>query len=82
MEIILNRRDIDFSADTVAKLSKNLLSQIEIVARALCEKPSTLKPAIEQGRVKMGTYQPSDGQKMIYIHLNNHDFVIPYVTTY
>ncbi|MFK7794891.1 MAG: hypothetical protein AB8B89_06045 [Gammaproteobacteria bacterium] len=82
MEIILDRRDIDFSAATVSKLSKNLLTQIEIISRALCETPATLRPAIEQGKIKMGTYQASCGQKMIYIHLNNHDFVIPYMTNH
>ncbi len=81
-EIVLSKRDIDFSASTVNKITKNLLNQIEQVSQAICESPQTFKLAIEQGRVVIGAYSTSYGNKLIYIHFDEHDYVVPYIVNH
>ncbi len=81
-EIILRRQDIDFSCSTVQKLRKTLLTQLELVAHAICETPQALKHALEQDRVVLGACDSQHGQNLIYIHLNEHDYVVPYIVSH
>lgn len=76
-EITLNRSDIDFSPSTVKRIKQSILKHIEEMSLALCETPQSLKHALLQDTVKLGSYQHSYGTQMIYIHLNQHDYVIP-----
>lgn len=76
-EITLDRCDIDFSASTVSRLKKTLLSCIDEVSMAICETPQTFKAAIEKNYVELGSYEQFDGKKMIYIRFNQYDYVIP-----
>ncbi|MDW3095312.1 MAG: hypothetical protein R8G33_06555 [Gammaproteobacteria bacterium] len=78
IEIIINRKDIDFDSHTVNKLKKSLITHIETVSLAVCESPETFKRAIEKGLVKIGGYQSQCGKKLIYMHFDNYDYVIPY----
>ena len=78
-ELVITHKDIDFSVKTVEKLKRCLLSQIDIAAGALCESPATLKSALENGLARLGGYQSENGKRWIYVHLNNHNYVIPYV---
>lgn len=81
-ELVISRKDIDFSKHTVEKLTRNLLNQIEIVSKALCESPTTLKNAINGGQVKIGAYDSDCGSSWIYINMHNHNYVIPCVHTH
>ena len=67
---------------TVNRLTKTLLKQTELVSRAICESPQTFKYAIEQGQVVLGAYHAINGDHLIYIHFNDHDYVVPYVVTH
>jgi len=78
-ELVIPSKDIDFSSSTVSTLKRNLLAQIDIAAKALCECPASLKSALENGLVKLGSYESDTGHLWIYVHLNNHNYVIPYV---
>ncbi len=78
-ELVIQRKDIDFSASTVERLKRNLLSQIDMAASALCESPLALKSALENGLAKLGSYETDNGSLWIYVHLNNHNYVIPYI---
>ena len=77
-ELVIQQQDIDFSEKTVKKLSSELLKQIHFASAALCETPQALKSAIESGLAIVGGYQGERGH-WIYIHLNNHNYVIPYI---
>ncbi|MEM8843739.1 MAG: hypothetical protein AAGB35_01740 [Pseudomonadota bacterium] len=77
-ELVIKQRDIDFSDKTVSVLTKDLLKQIHIASNAVCETPQALKFAIESGLAKIGGYQSEQGS-WIYLNLNNHNYVIPYV---
>ena len=77
-ELVLMQKDIDFTEKTVKKLSSELLRQIHFASAAMCETPQALKSAIESGLAIIGGYQ-SDQGRWIYIHLNNHNYVIPYI---
>lgn len=81
-EIVIRPKDIDFSAATTKKLTNSLLQHIDIASTAICESPIALKTAIESGRVKIGGYQSNCGFRWIYINLNNHNYVIPYIVTH
>lgn len=81
-ELVICRRDIDFSSKTVALLTRNLLCQIDIVSRALCESPLSLRQAIQNNRVKVGAYKCARGNRWVYIHLNDHNYIIPYVVNH
>lgn len=81
-ELVIYHKDIDFSIKTVELLTRNLLSQIDIVSRALCESPVSLKKAIENDLIKIGSYKCGSGNHWVYIHLNQHNYVIPYVVTH
>lgn len=81
-ELVICRKDIDFSAKTVELLTRNLLNQIDIVSRALCESPLSLRNAIKNHQVKVGAYKCSHGNRWVYIHLNSHNYIIPYVVNH
>ena len=77
-ELVIIQRDIDFTDKTVSVLTRDLLKQIHIASKAVCETPQAFKLAIETGLAKIGGYRSEQGD-WIYIHLNNHNYVIPYV---
>ncbi|MFK8026945.1 MAG: hypothetical protein AB8C40_02685 [Gammaproteobacteria bacterium] len=77
-EIIISSKDIDYTSQTVSKLRKSLLTNIETVSLAVCEPTKSFKHAIEKGLVKIGGYQSQCGKNLIYMHFNNYDHVIPY----
>lgn len=81
-ELVIYHKDIDFSIKTVELLTRNVLSQIDVVSRALCESPVSLKKAIENDLIKIGSYKCEYGNHWVYIHLNKHNYVIPYVVTH
>lgn len=78
-ELIISNKDVDYSRSTVELLTKNMLLQIDLVARALCECPSQFKAMLETGQVKVGGYQATDGNRLIYLHFRKYDYLIPYM---
>ncbi len=72
-------KNINFSSPTVSTLKRNLIAQIDIAAKALCECPVTLRYALENGVIRLDSYISETGDSWIYVNLNNHDYVIPYV---
>lgn len=78
-ELIINNREVDYSKSTVDILVKNMLSQIDMVAKALCECPMQFKSMLEQGQVKVGAYQTVNGSRLIYLRIHKYDYLIPYM---
>ncbi len=78
-ELILNRKEIDFSSSTVTRLKKAVLRKIEWVARLVCEPTSTFQRAVECGEVRIGGAQTACGKKLIYMAYQDQNFVVPYI---
>jgi hypothetical protein len=81
-ELTISSKDVDYSKSTVELLTKNLISQIDIVAKALCECPGQFKSMLEAGQVKVGGYQAANGSRLIYLHFRQYDYLIPYMITH
>ena len=77
-ELVIKQKDIDFTEKTVKRLTRELLRQVQFASVAVCETPQALTYAIESGMAKIGGYQSAEGH-WIYIHLNDHNYVIPYI---
>lgn len=81
-ELIISNKDVDYSKPTVDLLIKNMLSQIDVVANALCECPRQFKSMLESGQVRVGGYQASNGTRLIYLHFQKYDYLIPYMVNH
>ena len=78
-ELILNRKEIDFSKNTIFRLKCAVLKNIECIARMLCEPKADFQHAVETGAVKIGGAQTPCGKKLIYLAYQNQNFVVPYI---
>ena len=78
-ELILNRKEIDFSPSTVLRLKRTVLRKIDCVAQMLCEPQEAFRQAVECGAVKIGGAQTPCGKKYIYLAYQNQNFVVPYI---
>ena len=78
-ELILKKKDIDFSSKTVERLNKTVSRKIECFAQMMCEPCESFRWALESGDVLIGGTQSTCGEKFIFLSYQNQNFVVPYI---